>query len=356
MDINSLSLREKIGQKFIIGINSNNIESVIKMIKEYHIGGVILYRKNYSNYEDMINVIRSLKTANKENKVPLFIAIDQENGIVNRLPSEFKRIKNNYDLASISKDLVYDSAKLTSNILKDIGINMNFAPVLDICTPDNKYLSKRCFGSTKEAVYENSRVYIKGLEENNIISVVKHFPGHGLTTKDSHLIIPYVNKNSEEVENHLYPFKMAIKEGINGIMLSHLVIRGYTKLVPSSVSKDLINNYLRDKCNYNGLIITDEMNMILKNPLYKHLYYKLFTSGSDIILLKLRHNERKIIDKYIDFITNNKDYRSELDESVNRILDIKSRYNVNDSIDNIGCNIENINIEIDKINEKVISN
>ena len=113
MNIKELSLEEKIGQKFIFGINSNNIDEIVKLIEKYHIGGVILYKKNYSNYDEMLSVIKRLKEANRNNKIPLFIAIDQEGGRVNRMPLEIKNIKNMYDLSKVDEKLVYDSGMIT---------------------------------------------------------------------------------------------------------------------------------------------------------------------------------------------------------------------------------------------------
>ena len=132
MKIEELNILEKVGQKFIFGVNSRNIDVIIKLIKNYYIGGVILYKKNYSNYNEMLLVIKKLKEANSKNKIPLFIAIDQEGGRVNRMPSEFKNLKNMYDISRINKDLVKDSADITGKMLYDTGINMNFAPVMDI--------------------------------------------------------------------------------------------------------------------------------------------------------------------------------------------------------------------------------
>ena len=116
MDVSNLSIREKIGQKFIVGVNSNNIDVLIDLIKKYYIGGVILYKKNYNNYDEMLSVIKKLKEANKDNKVPLFVAIDQEGGRVNRMPSEFNNLKNIYTfLPKIYRKLSFFVKKKPNN-------------------------------------------------------------------------------------------------------------------------------------------------------------------------------------------------------------------------------------------------
>ena len=129
-----LSLEEKIGQMIIFGINEENVTARLKyMIKNYKIGGVILYKRNYKTYEDLINLVNELKKANKENKLPLFISIDQEGGRVNRMPNEFENIKSAAELIKNGKpDNVIDSVNITSKMLNMFGINMVFAPVLDI--------------------------------------------------------------------------------------------------------------------------------------------------------------------------------------------------------------------------------
>ena len=146
MDMGNLSLDEKIGQRFIMGVNNQNISEIIKINKKAYLGGVILYKKNYHNCFDMLLVIKKLKEANKDNKIPLFIAIDQEGGKVNRLPNEIHNLKNIYDVSKKDISLVKDYASIIGKILTNSGINMNLAPVVDIYNGTNaRSLYKRCF-------------------------------------------------------------------------------------------------------------------------------------------------------------------------------------------------------------------
>ena len=354
MNLNSLSIQEKVGQKFMFGINSHNIDIIIDLIKKYHIGGVILYKKNYDNYDEMLSVIKRLKDANRGNKLPLFIAIDQEGGRVNRMPSEFKNIKNIYDMSKKNKDLLYDNGNITGMMLSRMGVNMNFAPVLDICENDaGNVLYKRCFYGDKDDVNDASRKYIKGLNNNNIISVVKHFPGHGISKMDSHFFTPYVRDYNKVLNKHIKPFDNAISNGIDAIMVNHLVIKGLTEGLPASISRNFIDQYIRKRYNFDGLVITDEMNMITRNIIYKFNYMKkVFISGSDIILIKIKDSSNaKIIDKYLKFLNNNSEYIDLLNDSVNRIANIKNKYNLNDDTSYVGCNVEEINNKIEKLNE-----
>jgi len=355
MNINKLSLEEKIGQMCMVGINSKNIDPLYKLIEENKIGGVILYKNNYSSYEELINIIKFLKSANKNNKIPLFISIDQEGGKVNRMPKELVNIKNIYDLSSLNDiKIINDSAIITSKMLIESGINMNFAPVLDIYDNSNSnVLFKRCFSTNKEVVSKYGISYMKHMQNSNLIPVIKHFPGHGASARDSHFFVPFVKNSKEILEKHIIPFENAIKKGADAIMVGHLVIKNLTKGLPASISKEFINNYLRKKYNYEGLIITDDIKMGSINLIYKFVAYtKAFSSGSDIILFKYNKGDEKNINKIIDKVNKNKINISDIDKSVERILKIKEKYNINDNIDFTGCDIDKINKEINKINSK----
>lgn len=351
--LNNLTLKEKIGQMLMIGINDKDITSVIKMIKEYKIGGVILYKKNYSSYEEMLKVINELKLANKENKIPLFIALDQEGGLVNRLPNDIINIKNIYDVSNKNDiELIKEHANIISNILLNSGINMNLSPVLDIYN-NNKLLNKRCFASNKEKVTEYGLTYMKELQKSNVISVIKHYPGHGITKKDTHLIMPYIFNYKEILNNHIIPFENAIKNNCDAIMVSHLVIRKLSGFLPCSISKKFIKTYLRKKYNYNGLIITDDLKMKSIDLIYKSISFKkAFSSGSDIILLKYKNNIEKQINKLIKNIDN--DIIINIDECVTRIINIKEKYNIKDNKKEYNKqDIEKFNKIITSFNSKI---
>jgi len=359
MNFKELSLEEKIGQKFMFGVVSDNVDIIVDLIKNNYIGGVILYKKNYSCFDEMISVIKRLKDANKNNKIPLFIAIDQEGGRVNRMPSEINNIKNIYDLSKNNDSLVVNSARITGNMLGNIGINMNFAPVMDIYDNDkSKVLYKRCFYGDVDDVCRLGMKYVNEISSKGVIPVLKHFPGHGATTMDSHLFVPYVYDYKKITDKHVLPFERLIMDkdncvGVDAIMVNHMIIRKLTDGDPASISKKFINEYIRDKYNYDGLVITDEMNMLARNIIYKFSYVrKMFSSGSDIMLVKIKSKKEaiKLINKYIGYVNENETYIKMLDDSVKRIINVKEKYNINDNIDKINLDIDDINLEIDSIN------
>ena len=354
----NLSMDEKIGQRFIFGVNDNNIECIITLIKKCYIGGVVLYKKNYNSYQELLDVVNRLKDANKDNKIPLLIAIDQEGGRVNRMPLEIHNFKNIYDMSKFSDKLVIDNARITGKMLYNIGINMNLAPVMDIYNNSkSKVLDKRCFYGDMDNVSKLGINYMKELKNNGIIPVIKHFPGHGGTKIDSHLLVPYIFNYKEVLDKHIIPFKNAINNGSEVIMMGHLIIRKLTGGLPASIASDFINKYLRQELKYEGVIITDEINMLKKNIFYRGIYLKkALGSLNDILLIKIKNVAEglKTINKYKEILLNDKNISRELDNSVKRIVDLKKRYNLSDKQECNKISIKEINDEIDKINETLL--
>jgi len=352
MDINNLSIQEKIAQKLMFGVNSSNINIIIELIKKYKIGGVILYKKNYSNYLEMLDVIKKLKEANKNNKIPLFISVDQEGGRVNRIPTDFHLIRNNYDMSKENIDLIYRNGYITGTILNQMGINMNFSPVVDINENDSKVLYKRCFYGDSDNIVKCSQKYINAMRENGVISVIKHFPGHGATNGDSHLLPPYVYDYKKILNKHIKPFEELMKKETDALMVGHLVIRGLTGGMPASISSKFINNYIRKKYKFDGLVITDEINMLSRSMIYNfNLVKRSMFSYGDIVLVKIIDKYDNFIERSVKYLNSHPEYLEMLDDSVRRIINVKKKYNVDDNYDNLGLDIDYINSEIDKLNE-----
>lgn len=347
-----LSLKEKVFQKFMLGINNHNIDIIVDLIKRYGIGGVILYKNNYDNYEEMLSVIKKIKIANKDNKIPLLIAIDQEGGRVNRMPFEIKNIRNLYDLSKKNIDLVYDSGNITGELLSSLGINMNFAPVMDLYVNNkSKVLYNRCFYGDIDSVSLAGKKYVDGISNHKVVSVIKHFPGHGISQIDSHFIAPYIGNYENVLSKHIVPFDNMLKNNIDAVMVGHLVIKKLTGGVPASVSKEFINKYIRERNNFDGLVITDDISMLSCIGLCKYkIIKKAFNAGSDIILMKIKSNsDVRLLEKFVNKI----DVSEEIDTSVDRIIKVKEKYNINDDIDNIGIDIDYINIKIDELNNNL---
>ena len=357
MNYSDLTLQEKIGQMVMIGLKGNKINKRIeKMITKYKIGGILLFRKNFSTYNEMIDLVNDLKNLNKNNKVPLFIAIDQEGGRVTRFPSEIKKFPSANKLASLNNiDLITKSAKITANLLNKSGFNMNFAPVLDIKRFDNSHaIGDRCFADNKEDVSKYGISVMKEFQKHNILPVIKHFPGHGSTTTDSHFFLPIVKSSIEELEKEdLYPFIQAFKNDADALLISHLLIKNETGIFPASLSRKIIVNYLRKKYRYKGLIITDDLKMRSIRLLYGPIFAvkKAFKAGNDIILFRFNSiYEKKALNKIYKLAKHGKIKESHINRSTNRILKIKEKYNISDENLAEKINLENINNQIDEIN------
>lgn len=265
MEIEKLSLKEKIGQMVMIGMDTNYITDRIKdMIINYKIGGIILYRKNFATYQDMINLIKELKQINQVNKVPLFIAIDQEGGRVNRMPKELKNLPSANLIASIGgEQMVAEAANITGEVLHKSGFNLNFAPVLDLKRYNKQtVIGDRSYSDDKEVVAKCGIATMQELQKNNIISVAKHFPGHGATKQDSHYFLPVINVPMNKIEDEdMYPFSQIISNGADAILVGHLLIPKVTGIYPASLSRKFICKYIRKKFKYKGLIVTDDLKM-----------------------------------------------------------------------------------------------
>ena len=350
----SNSLDKKIGQRFIFGVNNENVNDIVNLIRNAYIGGVILYKKNYSSYRDMLSVINKMKEANKDNDVPLFIAIDQEGGIVNRLPKEFHLLRNITDVSNVDKWLVKDYSNIISEILNKSGINMNFSPVLDIYNDSkSKALCKRCFASDAHTVERLGEIYIEAHNGNNVVAVAKHFPGHGISSLDSHFFIPYTFNYREVMNKHMLPF-YRVTDIADAIMVGHIAVRKLTGLLPASMSNKFISNYLRNK--FEGLIITDEVNMLKHNPIYRFLYLNMILkTPSDMVLIKIANEAEgyKIVNKYKKMLLKSEEEVKKLDYIYERIRNVKKKYNIDDNIISNGINIDKINKKIDRINSLV---
>ena len=357
MDLKDLTLEEKIGQMVMLGMDTNYItENMKTMITEYKIGGVLLYRKKSTTYQDMLKLIADLKELNKNNKVPLFIAIDQEGGRVNRFPNEIENLPPASKLAASNDvSIVTKSTKITS---KSLGFNLNFAPVLDIQRfDDNHAIGNRCYGKNKADVVKFAISAMKEFQKQGIVPVVKHFPGHGTTNIDSHFFLPITNSKMQDLENEdVFPFLQAIKDGADALLVSHILLRKEAGIFPSSLSRKIIVKYLRKKYRFRGLIITDSLKMSAIKLIYGQArsVKRAFYVGNDIILFRFNpKTEKKALDKVLKATKNGKIRERQINRSVNRILKIKEKYNISDETMPDKINIEKVNVEIEEIRKKV---
>lgn len=357
MKIENLSLEEKVGQLFMVGLEEKSNEDIENLIQENKIGGVVLYRKNYHNYEEMLAYINSIKELNSKNSIPIFISIDQEGGRVNRMPQEILKLKSATKLANTKDiEIVKESGKIIGEMLNKTGISMDYAPVLDIRRFEEKHaIGDRCYGENKEDVSKYAIEVMKEMQNKGVIPVIKHFPGHGLTEKDSHFRIPKIKEKIEILEKEdMVPFENAIKQNAEAIMVGHLIIKDVDKKYPASLSKKVIQKYLVEKYNYKGLIITDDLKMMAIRIHYnmKKAVVKAIEAGNDIIMIGLPYKKiNKIIKFIVKEVKNGRIKEERINESVKKIIEIKQKYKISDQKVN-GFSITEINERIKELNEK----
>ncbi len=365
--INEMTLDEKIGQMVIVGFDGYTIDdSVRAMIQDYHVSGFILYGRNVESSSQLLELINSLKRENaKNNKFPLFISVDEEGGRISRMPGEFKNLPSNRTIGQVNKeDLSYEVGRIIAEKIRIFGFNMNFAPVLDIdSNPKNPVIGDRSFGPDEKIVSKLGVQTMKGLQSGGVIPVVKHFPGHGDTSVDSHIGLPSVNSDFERLMSfELIPFKEAIINGADVVMTAHILLPEIDSRNPASLSEKLIADILRKQLKFDGVVVTDDITMGAISKIYSlgEAALKSVLAGTDIILISHEYdNMISVLDALRDAADSGILSQDRIDESLYRILKLKEKYNLDDSekklldfdnrVDNINKNISGILEFISKV-------
>lgn len=335
--IGEMTLEEKIGQMIVAGVEGTEIDTDISgLISKDKIGGIILYADNISGLKGMVSLVNNLKRANKDNATPLLISIDQEGGKVNRMPKEFAALPSNKRVgATNDPSLAAKMGKLLAEQLKATGFNMNFAPVLDVnSNPNNPVIGSRSFGASADLVTRMGIAEMEGIRDANIIPVVKHFPGHGDTSVDSHIELPIVNKTKDQLAKlEWLPFQAAIEQGTDAIMVAHILFPKIDPDKPASLSSVIIGEQLRGTMGYDGVVMTDDLTMgaITKNYGLAEAAFESVQAGTDIVLVAHGYdNARLVRDTLMNSVNEGKLTQERIDESVLRILTMKQRYPLTD--------------------------
>ena len=356
--IAEMTLDEKIGQVFTVGFEGYEQDNQIEgMIKDYHVGGVILFRKNIKSPVQLLGLVNSLKSSNSNNKTPLFVSVDEEGGRVTRLPDQIIKLPSNEKIGKINNgDFSFSIGNILAEELKAFGFNMDFAPVLDIFSnPKNTVIGDRSFGNNAEIVSKLGVQTMKGIRDLGVIPVVKHFPGHGDTLEDSHVGLPSVDHDMERLETfELIPFKAAIDSGVDAVMVAHILLRKIDSENPASLSEKIISGILREKMGFEGVVITDDMTMgaIGENYSMQEAVVRSFLAGSDMILVCHGYdNQLEAIKALKAAVQNGTVTEDRLDESVRRILALKDKYSLADTAIE-AADVEGINKKIEAVLSK----
>lgn len=357
--VGNLSLNEKVGQMFMIGLDGFTAdETIMELIQTHKIGGVVLYENNVQSAEQLLRLINSIKAMNVGNQVPLFIATAHEGGRQNVIPNEIRKMPAiKYIAEDADKSLVYDAAHLNARILKAFGFNMNFWPVLDLGgSVDGRNLGDRCISANPVVTSSYSAQMISALNDVGIIPVPKYFPGHG-TTKDkgSNLIIPSTSKSIYKLEQaDLVPFKAAIEAGIDGLMVGHINLSKLNLFAPATMSYKVVTKLLQEKYEYKGVIISDDLCAPCVDIQYgiKSSVRKAIMAGCELMIIRDVKKVKSVLEDITRQIKKGNLDPKVIDLRVQKILDLKAKFNIKDEeISEI--EIKKLNDEVEEIIEKV---
>ena len=344
--INQMSLREKVGQMFFIrleALDPNYIsdelsgkyikhdilnDEMIDTYNEYPCGGIVLFAKNLNDERQLITLTNNIHNLNNR---PL-ICIDEEGGVVSRIANsnKFRVEKTPNNNAMTTYDDAYKQGYYIGSYLKKYHIDVDFAPVADINSDSqDNAIGERSFGDNPILVSAMVNAFISGLHDNNIIACTKHFPGHGNSKDDSHLNEVNIEDTLEMLkEEELVPF-------INNLDISDMVMIGHIKTpnttnddLPASLSKEIITDILRDTYKYDGLVITDSFEMAAITKYYTNQEVVLTAIDAGVDILLMPENYKEAFDTIIQAINTNQIKEERINESVKRILKLKTKYNL----------------------------
>ena len=321
-----LSKKERIAQLFMVRAHTNRgqaySDSVGRVIKKERLGGVVLFQGGPVRHANLINEYQKLS------KTPLLMALDGEWGLGMRLPDSTISFPYQMTLGAIqNEDLIYQMGREVAKDFKRLGLNVNFAPVVDINNnPRNPVINYRSFGENKENVTRKSSAYMKGMMDGGIIISLKHFPGHGDTDVDSHFDLPkldFTKKRLHELE--MYPFKELIKQGASGVMVAHMNIPSLddTPNLPSSLSKKIVTDILKTEIGFKGLTFTDAMDMkgVVKHFTDGEADVRAIIAGNDV--LELSENSKRAIKMVQKAVRKKRIDKNDLEARVKKILAAK---------------------------------
>ncbi|TKD70879.1 glycoside hydrolase family 3 protein [Pseudalkalibacillus hwajinpoensis] len=340
--IDGMTIEEKVGQMLMPDYRNWNGKNVTEMlpeieaqIKEYHLGGVILFRENVVTTEQTTKLVSDYQKASE--KYGMLMTIDQEGGIVTRLQTGTDMPGNMALGATRSESLAHDVGHAIGEELESLGVNMNFAPDMDVNNnPDNPVIGVRSFGEDPELVADLGIAYTKGLQETGVAATAKHFPGHGDTAVDSHLGLPEVPHDKERLkEVELYPFQQAMDAGIDAIMTAHVTFPKIddTKVIskkdgteislPATLSHKVLTELMREEMGYEGVITTDAMNMKAIQDHFGSVdaAIRAVKAGTDIVLMPVGLPE--VAHGLLDAVETGEISEERIEASIDRILTLK---------------------------------
>lgn len=324
--VESMSQTEKLGQMVMIGIQGTKVDDdSLYMLNQYHMGGVILFDRNMDSLEQVKQLTSDLQAQSNE-KVPLFIGIDEEGGDVVRMAEKLTPPPSQKEIGATGDiEQAKTWAIKTAKSLKDMGINVNFAPVADVGSND-----KRSYSTDTNTVIDFVRAATKGYQQENIIYSLKHFPGIGKGKVDSHVDSSNIDVVKEVLMTEdIIPFKTIIDENDPNdyfILVSHLKYPALDEEYPASLSSKIMTDLLRNELGYKGIIITDDMEMgaVANHNDFRSIGVKAVKAGADIVLVCHEYeHQQEVYLGLLDAVNSGEISQERIDESVKRIIKVK---------------------------------
>jgi len=330
--VDSMTVEQKVGQIVLFGVTGTEMnEQIRQWIAVNRVGGFIFFKPNIQNSEQTWKLVSAMKhlNTNEGNKLPLFLSIDQEGGKVSRTPKDVRSFPTSQAVGR-TKDgkFAYQVGEALGQTLNTYGFNVDFAPVLDVnSNPKNPVIGSRSFGSTADLVASMGIQEMKGIRSQNVIPVVKHFPGHGDTSVDSHKDLPVVEHDMKRLRSlELVPFAKAIQEGADAVMVAHLLMKQLDPDVPASLSHVVIHDILRKELGFQGVIFTDDMTMeaITKTMPIGQAAVKAVNAGADVVLVGHEpEKQQNVLDALISAVEDGTISEETINASVYRIAKLK---------------------------------
>ncbi|KAL3424922.1 beta-N-acetylglucosaminidase [Phlyctema vagabunda] len=336
-------LLENIGQLFIVGFDDHVPNADVKLlISKYKVGSIILFQRNVSTASQLLDLTKSLQglAQSAGHDQPLFISIDQENGLVTRIKEPIAaQLPGPMALAATGDPKnAYDVASATAATLKGFGINMNYAPIADVNSePENPVIGVRSFSDNPDTVGRFVSAQVRGLRDGGIVPCVKHFPGHGDTAVDSHYGLPEIIKSKQSLDScELVPFRRAVAEGVESIMTAHIALPGLSDprpgeeldKLPASLNPVAID-ILRKEMKYNGLIVSDCLEMDGVRATYgtEAGAVKALMAGTDCVMIcHTMASQVGAIERVVEAVKSGSLSQQDIEEKVERVRLLKKRY------------------------------
>lgn len=334
LKLKQMTLREKIGQMLLCGFQGTEaVGEVDAFLRKYPIGGVIYFARNVETPEQVERLSSELqRIAVDSGNVPLWISIDQEGGMVARITEGIALMPGQMAIAAAgSTQDAYQAAYISGVELRSMGINMNFAPVLDVNNnAANPVIGVRSFGESPQSVAAYGASSIAGVQDAGISATAKHFPGHGDSDTDSHLDLPVITHDRERVERvELIPFRAAIAAGVDAMMSAHIYFPALEpERLPVTLSRAVLSGLLRQELGYDGMIVTDcmEMDAIAANYGTVDAAVMAVEAGADLVLIShTAHLQAGAFEALLAAVKSGRISEARINESVTRLLKYKAK-------------------------------